>query len=117
VDPGQPSQSDVPALLEAKAHPLPNVLPTQQTPRPIVQAETGEPASGQSFWQVGVVERGVAPVFVEYLTRQGFRARMAPGQSANGLRVLVGPLTDQADTEKAKRTLDGLGFQSFLKRY
>jgi hypothetical protein len=115
VDPGKPSESNVPAPLEAKAHPLPNVLLTQQSP--VIQHETGEPPSGQSFWQVGVVERGVAPVFVEYLMRQGFRARMAPGQSPHGLRILVGPLADQADTEKAKRTLDALGFQSFLKRF
>jgi len=118
VDPGKPPQTTVPGPMEAKAE----TLPPTPTPAPIqsplqAAAEMGEPTAGQSFWQVGLVDRGVAPVFVEYMTRQGFRSRLAAGQSAGGLRVLVGPLTSQADAEKTKRALDAMNIQAFLKKY
>ncbi|HUQ92934.1 MAG TPA: hypothetical protein VM120_14735 [Bryobacteraceae bacterium] len=80
-------------------------------------AESGDPRPGQTFWQVGVVDRGMANVSVDHLIRLGFRARLAPAPSANLHRVLVGPLMGRADLEKSKRGLDAAGFQSFLKKY
>jgi hypothetical protein len=123
VDPEKPPQSSIPAPMQAKAETLPPnpasaPVAQQPTQSPLqAAAEMGEPTPGQSFWQVGLVDRGLAPVFVEYMTRQGFRSRLAAGQSAGGLRVLVGPLTSQADAEKTKRALDAMNIQAFLKKY
>lgn len=70
-----------------------------------------------AYWQVGLVDRGVAHVFVEYLQRQGLQARLAPGNSTQSLRVLVGPFADKASLEAARKQLQAAGFQYFLRRY
>lgn len=112
----------VPAAMHAQAEPLPAPTPTP-TPAPsakIVVPPVGvdaPPAPGAVFWQVGVVDRGIAAVFVEYLTRLGLKARTAPAQAPGLQRVLAGPLDGQGEIEEAKRALDQAGLQSFLKKY
>ncbi|MCZ2147532.1 MAG: hypothetical protein LC126_07135 [Bryobacterales bacterium] len=126
VDPVRPAtaeQAKAPGPMEAHAE----TLPARSTPVIVPQARPAaaaglaateaEPAQGEAYWQVGVVDRGIAAVFVEYLTKHGFRARTASAQSGNLRRVLVGPVADPADAENTKRNLDAGGFQSFMKRY
>jgi cell division protein FtsN len=140
VDPAKPAPSgpatqsaSVPSALEARAETLPLQPPTSApsqpaatqlaAAQPALQPQTprtavlGEPTRGLSFWQVGVVDRGVATVFAEYLTRLGLKARLAAGDSPTTHRVLVGPLPDQAETENTRRILQSAGFQYFLRRY
>ncbi|MCC6393208.1 MAG: hypothetical protein IT167_21590 [Bryobacterales bacterium] len=126
VRPATPEQARAPRPMEAHAEtlpvrPKPAIVPQARPAAAAVlaatEAEPAEPAQGESYWQVGVVDRGIAAVFVEYLTKHGFRARTASAQSGNLRRVLVGPVTDSADGESIKRNLDAGGFQSFMKRY
>ncbi|MBL8173282.1 MAG: hypothetical protein JNK48_01345 [Bryobacterales bacterium] len=110
----EPASNPVPAPLHAQAEPL----PPRQTPiAPAALPVDAPPASGSVFWQVGVVDRGIATVFIEHLTRLGLRARAADVQTPGFLRVLVGPLPTQAAVDDAKRILDKSGFQAFLKKY
>ncbi|MCC6365949.1 MAG: hypothetical protein IT165_20730 [Bryobacterales bacterium] len=128
VDPVRPATQEVtraPGPMEAHAEMLPvskaaivpQARPAAAAALGATEAEPAEPAQGESYWQVGVVDRGIAAVFVEYLTKHGFRARTASAQSGNLRRVLVGPVTNPADAENIKRNLDAGGFQSFMKRY
>lgn len=123
VDPVQPASHEAaraPGPMEAHAETLPvRSKPAVAPPAPFAATgtEPAEPTQGEAYWQVGVVDRGIAAVFVEYLTKHGFRARTASAQSGNLRRVLVGPVMDPADAESMKRSLDSGGFQSFMKRY
>jgi cell division septation protein DedD len=126
VDPVRPmalERAKASGPMTAQAETLP-VRPKPATIPPVVrpataatEEEPAEPAQGETYWQVGVVDRGIAAVFVEYLTKHGFRARTASAQSGSLRRVLVGPVTNPADAESTKRNLDAGGFQSFMKRY
>lgn len=126
VEAGKPQPSTTPSPLEARAE----GMPLAGSPAAVPAAATGqsgfgiigtapmpEPSRGQTFWQVGVVDRGVATVFTEYLTRLGMRVRTAAGEAAGTYRVLVGPLTDVGETENTRRALQAAGFQYFLRRY
>ena len=108
--------TSVPATFQARVTPLP-VLPLSE-PKPQAPAGNadGPPSPGSAFWQVGVVDRGISPVFVEHLGRMGLHARSASAGSPKFLRVLVGPLPPQ-EIDSIKKTLDKAGFQFFLKKY
>lgn len=98
----------------------PPPAPVAATAAPAVTSaaqEVAEPSKGQSFWQVGVVDPGMAPVFVEYMQKLGMPAQMAPGPSPTSRRILVGPLAGQTQIQQAKQTLDKAGMQAFLKTY
>ncbi|MBL8218471.1 MAG: hypothetical protein JNL62_04545 [Bryobacterales bacterium] len=117
----EPASATVPTPLHAQAEPLPppNVPiapPVAATPVVATKVDA-PPAPGSVFWQVGVVDRGIAGVFVEHLTRMGLRARSADVQTPGYLRVLVGPLATQSSVDETKRLLDKWGFQAFLKKY
>lgn len=136
-----PAKQIAPAALEARAEtapipiaPVPAREPrveTIPTPTPIVpmvspkraptvvvtQAAAGEPRPGDSFWQVGVVDRGMADVFVEFMMRLDLPARRAPAGTNGQYRVLVGPVHDSAESDRFRRAIEGAGFQTFLKRY
>ncbi|MFN7934795.1 MAG: hypothetical protein U0R19_15815 [Bryobacteraceae bacterium] len=115
----EPASNVVPTPMHAQAEPLP-AMPRAVAPAmpPVVSmAVDAPPAPGSTYWQVGVVDRGIAAVFVEHLTRMGLRARIADGQSPGFPRVLVGPLPTQASVDEAKARLDKGGFQAFLKKY
>jgi cell division protein FtsN len=124
----------VPPVIEARAESAvpaaPPVEPVKPSPfpevaRPIpVRAaaaanpmESREPVTGETYWQVGSIERGMAATFTQYLSSQGFRSRLAPGGSDNTIRVLVGPLTNDAEIENTGRALEAAGFQHFLRKY
>ena len=114
----EPASNPVPPPMHAQAETLPPmpkpVAPAVPAPMAAVDAP---PAPGSTYWQVGVVDRGIAGVFVEHLTRMGLRARIADGQTPGFPRVLVGPLPTQAIIDETKARLDRSGFQAFLKKY
>lgn len=116
----EPASTPMPPAMHAQAEPLPPPnIPIAPAKTPAV-ARTGvdaPPAPGSTYWQVGVVDRGIAGVFVEHLTRMGLRAQSAGVQTPGFLRVLVGPLSTQSSIDETKRLLDESGFQAFLKKY
>ncbi|MBK5291829.1 MAG: SPOR domain-containing protein [Acidobacteriia bacterium] len=88
---------------------------TQQTVHPPALSRT--PAPGSLFFQVAAVDQGMAEVSVEFLLRKGFAARMAPSRTEGIFRVLVGPLSDGAETSRVKGQLEAAGFHPFAQRY
>lgn len=119
VDPTRQS-GPVPSIMGARAESLPIAPPpvTRPVAVPTVPAAIPKPlVAGRAYWQVGMVDRGVATVFVEYLSKLGLTARVVPGDTSTMSRVLVGPLSDGEQTESTRRTLEKAGFQYFLRRY
>ncbi|MBL8231539.1 MAG: hypothetical protein JNL98_23790 [Bryobacterales bacterium] len=76
-----------------------------------------EPGSGETFWQVGVVDIRQAASFTQKVAGLGLPVRLAAGQSSDGRRVLVGPLQSQTEVESARKTLVAAGYQHFLRRF
>ncbi len=114
----EPASNSVPTPLHAQAEMLP-ARPAPVAEKPVITpvGVDAPPAPGSTYWQVGVVDRGMAAVLVEHLMRMGLRARSAPVQAPGLLRVLVGPLSSQSAVDETKNTLDKAGFQAFLKKY
>ena len=94
--------------------------PPAATIAPPVIAKAAElgaaPINGESYFQVGSVDRGMADVSVEYIKKNGLDARVAAGAASNVFRVLVGPVGAANATEVEAR-LKALGFTPFLKKY
>jgi hypothetical protein len=103
-----------PLVVEATPPPVKRPAPTPVT-APATQPT--EPAKGEMYWQIGLVERGMGPVFLQYMKQLNLDARIAAGTSQSTRRVLVGPVTGQAEIARVKQALDQAGFQSFLKTY
>ena len=59
---------------------------------------------------------GMAKVSEKYLQESGVPVRLEAIAGSNQMRVLVGPAEGQ-ELNDLKVKLDGLGFQTFLKRY
>lgn len=76
-----------------------------------------QPASGETFWQVGVVDHKLATEFTQKLSSLGLPVRVTPGQSAEGRRVLVGPFSSNAEIESARKLLAAAGYQHFLRKF
>jgi hypothetical protein len=107
--------SPVPAQASATVAPAPTPGPA---PTPVI-APTPVPApasSGQMFFQVAALDKAMADVSADYLTRKGFPACVADGPTPAVFRVLVGPLGNERQSNEVKASLEGLGFRPFLKR-
>jgi cell division septation protein DedD len=104
--------------------PLTSVSAIPQPPQPLPQAVEKPPArkeppralNGGTYLQMAAVDRGVANVYVEVLSRKGFQAIMAPGPTPDIFRVLVGPLKDAATLARVKADLQDAGFTSFARK-
>ena len=108
----------VPAPAPAVSRPAPPAVAPAPVAAPVaVASRSDEPARGQSFWQVGLVDPGTAQAMVSRVAGMGLPARIAAGTSAQSRRVLVGPLGSQAETAAAKQALDARQMQAFLKIY
>lgn len=123
VDPVRSSAESIPGVMVAQAQnviiPTPKPAPVLDAPKPTKAPPVNdvEPKRGQSFYQVGMVDRGMASVIAEMLTKQGLEVQISSGDKPTERRVLVGPLMTQAETDRSKRVLDQDGFQAFLRRY
>ncbi|MBL8215025.1 MAG: SPOR domain-containing protein [Bryobacterales bacterium] len=84
---------------------------------PAVAAASTEPARGQVFWQIGLVDPDTARGMQSRATGLGLVARTAAGNSPQTRRVLVGPLISREDIARVKQTLDSQQMQAFLKIY
>jgi hypothetical protein len=80
------------------------------------QINSAAPAAGESYLQVGALDRGMANVSLKYLQDSGIPARLEAVADSPLWRVLVGPL-DTTTLAPMKQKLDELGFPSFLKQY
>lgn len=127
VEPDKPSALERPTpepvskkKEDKSATPTPTPTPT---PAPVSAARatltpTGEPAPGQTFYQVVASTRPDCEIIVDVLKRKGFSATVAPGPSADLFRVLVGPLSDAATISKTRTDLEAAGFQKpYLRKY
>ncbi|MCS7023987.1 MAG: hypothetical protein NZV14_04260 [Bryobacteraceae bacterium] len=76
-----------------------------------------EPQAGETFWQVGVVDHRLAESFSKKVAGLGLPVRLAAGQSADGRRVLVGPLRSRGEIETARKLLAAAGYQHFLRKF
>ena len=102
------------AAAAAQIPPKPVSIPR---PAPIAPGDLYAPAQGMVFLQVAAVDRGMAEVSVEYLTRRGFVAKAAASPEAGMFRVLVGPLNGNDDIARNRGNLQAAGFQPFLQQY
>jgi hypothetical protein len=112
----------------------PAALPSQATPQPATQAQSldtsragREPAPvaavsrsdhtpGDTYLQIAAVDRGMAGVLVEVLSRKGFQAEVASGPTEDIFRVIVGPAKDAATLVRIKADLQDAGFTSFARK-
>ena len=101
----------------APAKPVIEPAPAVRPWRPASGSHFREPAPGELFLQVAAVDRGVAEVFVEYLARQEIVAQYASGPDERSYRVLVGPISTNAQLEGLRERLEANGFQPFVRRY
>jgi hypothetical protein len=79
----------------------------------------GEVVTGQQYLQVGIIEKGSAATWAEGLRTHGLDAFVAPGPAdGRGMwRVLVGPLPNPQDFDRAKNTMDALGIPNFARTF
>jgi hypothetical protein len=113
----------------------PTPLPLQTIPLPATQVQSVDTSSarrepapvavvsrsekhipGDTFLQIAAVDRGMAGVLVEVLTRKGFRAEVASGPTEDIFRVIVGPAKDAAALVRIKADLQAAGFTSFARK-
>jgi hypothetical protein len=76
-----------------------------------------EPEKGQRFWQVRVVERDTAPVYVEFLKKLSLPARAAASTDPLKVRILVGPLADTDEQEALRKSIAQAGLPYYLRKY
>ncbi len=76
-----------------------------------------DPRVGATYIQMAAVERGIASIFAEGLRRHGFQSFVAPGPSEKMYRVLIGPMKDNAEYNRAKEELDRIGLTTFARKY
>ena len=88
-------------------------------PAAVTSAEpvTVEPLKGQRFWQVRVVDRTVASVYVEFLNRLGLQSQAASSTDPSKLRILVGPLNDDAEKEALRKAIEQAGLPTYLRKF
>ncbi|MEZ5400414.1 MAG: SPOR domain-containing protein [Bryobacteraceae bacterium] len=103
VEPGPAAKAPEPVAVA----PVPAVAPASPV------AGTG---GGEMFFQVAALDKAMADVSADYLTRKGLPARVGAGPSATVFRVLVGPLASEEETNRIKASLEELGFHPFLKK-
>jgi len=104
----------------AQAQPVvaqsPTPVPAAAKPVALPINTANTPGTGESFWQVGALDKGMATVSMKYLQENGLPARLEPVAGSPLMRVLVGPAVG-ADIAALKQKLDALGFPAFIKQY
>ncbi|MEO8099047.1 MAG: SPOR domain-containing protein [Acidobacteriota bacterium] len=113
-----------PAATAARAA-APVTLPVSSpvTAPEIVKAETvsaplfAQPLKGPFYIQLGSVEKGYAALMAQGARKVGYPAIVAAGANQNVYRVLVGPFQTAEDYRKAKAEFDGMGLDTFSRKY
>lgn len=124
ASPAAPAATSAPTS-QGKAEPTqPGVAASKTTPTTTpaqpsaALARPGEPRPGESYWQVAAVAETDARALAGKLESQGLPTKLAPVPGREGLiRVLVGPLTSEADVERVRARLQAAGFKPLLRRY
>jgi len=73
--------------------------------------------NGETYLQVGVIEKGVAMLWAEGLRTHGLEAFVAPGPNDMLWRVVIGPLPNQQAYRGAKTELEKFGITAFGRVY
>ena len=76
-----------------------------------------EPLQGVIYIQMGAVEKGIAEIFAEGLRKRAFTSFVATGPNDHIFRVLIGPFRSGDEYQAAKKALDGMGLETFARRY
>jgi cell division septation protein DedD len=108
-----------PALPAPAPAPIAAALIANVAPRSSTAPIFADAIPGKVYLQAGIIDKGLAAIWVEGLRTHGLDAFVAAGPS-DGLglwRVLVGPLPDSQAFQRAKDTLDRLGVNTFGRRY
>ncbi|MBI3471687.1 MAG: SPOR domain-containing protein [Candidatus Solibacter usitatus] len=107
----------VPALVvQPKLILTPPPLPAPPTEAPAPASRGSRLIAGQTYLQLAAVDRGIAEVFVEFLSREGFPAVVGPGPDETLYRVLVGPLKE-SQISVTQAQLKAAGYGSFVRKY
>ncbi len=73
--------------------------------------------NGETYLQVGIIEKGVAMLWAEGLRTHGLDAFVAPGPNDALWRVVIGPLANQQAFRNAKTELEKFGITAFGRVY
>lgn len=109
-----PAQTDT-QTTPAEGPPQPTTVPAraESSPAPPPAAASSEPGNA-SYWQVTAASKNSADAVSQTLLSKGFPASTRPGP--NNLTVVwVGPYTDKASLQKAKKLLEDAGFNPIKK--
>lgn len=137
-----PAKTELPKAEVAKAGPLkaelPNTAPAPVTgtpvvvktepPKPRVEAEIPQPASGEQvqlispkegerYIQIGALDQERTRQYLVHLREANLAPHVAPGPTPELLRILIGPFSDQNSLITAKSGLDTAGIENFVREY
>lgn len=110
--PAPPMTKEQAAKEQAQA-PQPGTQLVQLSSAPLFAQEV----NGETYLQVGVIEKGVAMLWAEGLRTHGLDAFVAPGPNDMLWRVVIGPLPTQEAYRSAKTTLQNFGITAFGRVY
>jgi cell division septation protein DedD len=93
--------------------------PALMAPAAPIQASTPAcpSATGDVYFQVGLVNFPQGSDLVEQLKQQGYTVKLAPLEGTSSHRVLVGPVNDAAVQEVTGRKLREQGYTFFRRRW
>lgn len=100
----------------APAPPPPEKKPETPSARAAV-ASVDKPSAGR-YWQVVSTSRAEAEIIAGAISKKGLNAVVTPSSKEGFYRVLVGPVSDAADTAKTRSQLEAAGFKNpILQKY
>jgi hypothetical protein len=105
------------AVRESKPTPQPVFQPIPVSPEIARAPMFAEPVKHLTYIQMAAVEKGVAVIFVEGLRTHGLASFVAPGPSEKIVRVVIGPLPDDAAYKRAQAIVDQIGLSTFIRRF
>ncbi len=125
----RPSVDPSPTSAPIKTEPVkvePVIQPPPIRPVPVTKVEPNPeppvktaPATqkGSTFLQVVATRRADAEKVVATLSQKGFAASMSPVPDSALVRVIVGPLADNAAVAKNREGLQAAGYQPIVRKF
>ena len=120
-----------PAKIETPVIKAPANVPPEPAPKPVAPKPAApKPASldpkpftlitpppGERYLQVAAVSPHMVLTYVDTLRQVNLDAVVAPGPTADVLRILVGPFSDQDSMNQAKAQLEAAGKSPIVRSY
>lgn len=76
-----------------------------------------QPIKGVIYIQMGALEKGIAEIFALGMRERGFDSFVASGPNDHIFRVLIGPFQTKEEFDQTQKRLDGMGLDTFARRY